>query len=255
MHDTAIKYAKKFHEVYLSNKNNLKILDLGALDVNGSVKDIFKDNHQYIGMDLVGGKNVDVVMDDPYKIPLDDASIDVVLSTSCFEHSEMFWLVFNEILRVLKPNGLFYLNAPSNGPYHLHPVDCYRFYPDSGNALIKWANYSGYQNSILIESFTGKKEDHFWNDYVAIFLKDKNFLNENVKRIVNVDKHIEKNIKDYDISFYNDINFYNGKVYGSKKIYNHVSKTEDQFFRQIKYTSKRTYNLYRAINKFFNFFS
>ena len=252
MHDTAKEYLKKFNSFYLLGKNNLKILDLGSFDFNGSAKDIFKDTHNYMGMDIVAGKNVDIVMEDPYKIPLEDASIDVVLSTSCFEHSEMFWLVFNEILRVLKPNGLFYLNAPSNGPYHLHPVDCYRFYPDSGNALIKWANYSGYQNSILLESFIGKKKNDVWNDYVAIFLKDKKFLNDYENRIIEVNKHIEKEIKDFDINLYNNVSFYNGKVYGSQKIYNHITKTEDQFFRQIKYGSKKIYNFYRAINKLFN---
>jgi SAM-dependent methyltransferase len=71
-----------------------------------------------------------------YKLPFADGSVDVVLSSSCFEHSEFFWLLFLEILRVLRPEGLFYLNAPSNGPFHRYPVDCWRFYPDSGNALV-----------------------------------------------------------------------------------------------------------------------
>lgn len=254
MHDTAIKYSEQFSKVYLSHKNNLKILDLGSLDVNGSVKKFFQEKHRYIGMDLVSGKNVDIVMKDPYKIPFEDSSVDVVLSTSCFEHSEMFWLVFNEILRVLKPNGLFYLNAPSNGPYHLHPVDCYRFYPDSGNALIKWANHSGYQNSILLESFIGKKNKDVWNDYIAIFLKDKKFIEEHPQRIIKHENHINEKIKDYDIALYNNISFYNGKIYGSEKVYNQMSKTEDQYFRQIRYPSKTAYNFFKAINKILKYF-
>ena len=69
-------------------------------------------------MDFQQARGVDVVLDDPYKLPLDDASVDIVVSSSCFEHSEMFWLVFLEVMRVLKSDGLFYLNAPSAGSFH-----------------------------------------------------------------------------------------------------------------------------------------
>jgi hypothetical protein len=62
--------------------------------------------------------------------------------------------MFIEIQRVLKPEGLFYLNAPSNGTYHRYPVDCWRFYPDSGVALSHWGQKNGY-NTQLIESFVG----------------------------------------------------------------------------------------------------
>ena len=105
-------------------------------------------------MDLEKGPNVNIVLDNPYKIPLEENSVDVVISTSCFEHNEMFWLTFNEIQRILKSNGLFYLNAPSNGPYHAFPVDCYRFYPDSGEALAKWSNYKKLNTISLLSSIS-----------------------------------------------------------------------------------------------------
>jgi hypothetical protein len=38
--------------------------------------------------------------------PLKNDFADVIVSSSCFEHSEFFWLLFNESLRILKPNGL-----------------------------------------------------------------------------------------------------------------------------------------------------
>ena len=131
MHISAKKFAKKFLDTYLSNKENLKIIDFGSYNVNGDVREFYLKRHNYIGLDIEKGPNVDILMEDPYKIPLEDNSVDVIISTSTFEHSEMFWLSFNEIMRTLKPNGLFYMNAPSNGPYHAWPVDCYRFYPDA----------------------------------------------------------------------------------------------------------------------------
>ena len=79
-----------------------------------------------------------MVLDDPYHLPLASESVDVVVSSSRFEHVEFFWLMFNEVLRVFKPDGLFYLNAPSNGEFHRYPVDCWRFYPDAAQALVNW---------------------------------------------------------------------------------------------------------------------
>lgn len=95
----------------------------------------------------------------------------------------MFWLLFLEILRILKPKGLFYLNAPSNGAFHRFPVDCWRFYPDSGNALVTWARRNGY-DPIMLESFVTPQDRDVWNDFIAIFVKDRCFAETYPKRIV-----------------------------------------------------------------------
>jgi len=237
MHISAEKFVKKFIDIYLNNKINLKILDFGSYNVNGNIKNFVSKNHNYLGVDINEGPNVDIIMKDQYIIPLETNSIDVVISTSVFEHTEMFWLSFNEIMRVLKPNGLFYLNAPSNGPYHAWPFDCYRFYPDSASALAKWANISGYKNVIMIESFTGMQDQDVWNDFVSIFIKDKNFISEYPNRIITSKK----------------IDFYNGKLFNSEKIIKESIFTEDQFYKPLKYISKSEYLFYRAINKLLKF--
>jgi len=156
MHPTAMNNAKSFFEVYakdFSSKDNVKVVEIGSQDVNGSLRQVCPKDFKYIGVDFQEANGVDIVLDDPYLLPFDSQSIDIVISSSCFEHSEMFWLVFLEVLRILKPKGLFYLNAPSSGSFHRYPVDCWRFYPDSGKALITWANRNGI-NANLLESFT-----------------------------------------------------------------------------------------------------
>lgn len=200
MHPSSFKNAEAFFTVYAKKLNNPIIVDIGAQDVNGSLKSVAPKNSKYIGVDFVAGKGVDVVLDDPYKLPFESNSVDIVISNSCFEHSEMFWLIFLEIIRVLKPTGLFYLNVPSNGPFHRYPVDCWRFYPDSGNALVKWANMHN-NNSVLVESFISKRYKSVWNDYVAIFLKDRTHLNIYAERVVHV-----------------KTDFYNGVLTDSTKI-------------------------------------
>ena len=175
MHPSAMENGKLFFDTYLKPLGQVTVADIGAQNVNGSLKDVCPDNATYIGVDFVQGKGVDIIIDDPYKLPFEDGSLDAVVSSSCFEHSEFFWLLFNEIMRVLKPTGLFYLNAPSNGLFHRYPVDCWRFYPDSGNALANWANRCGY-NTLMLESYTSYQSNGLWNDYVAVFLKDREHL-------------------------------------------------------------------------------
>jgi len=172
MHRKALEHGKLFFDTYLDGCLNPTIIDIGAQDVNGSLRSVAPADARYIGVDFVAGKGVDLVITDPYHLPLEDASADVCVSSSCFEHSEFFWLSFLDIMRVLKPSGLFYLNVPSNGFYHRYPVDCWRFYPDSGMALRNWARRSGIRAELL-ESFTGRQGSGVWNDFVAVFVKDE----------------------------------------------------------------------------------
>jgi len=186
MHPTALSNGKRFFAAYkepLNEISNGKIIEIGSRDFNGSLRSCAPAQFEYIGVDFAAGEGVDVVLDSPYSLPFEDSSIDIVLSSSCFEHSEMFWLVFLEIMRVLKPTGLFYLNAPSNGDFHRYPVDCWRFYPDSGKALVSWAKRNNI-DSVLLESYVGNQYLDQWNDFVAIFLKDEQHISKYKRRIL-----------------------------------------------------------------------
>lgn len=209
MHPSAMENGKLFFDTYVRPLGAVSVADIGAQNVNGSLKDVSPESVTYIGVDFVQGKGVDIIIDDPYKLPFEDNSLDAVVSSSCFEHSEFFWLLFNEIMRVLKPSGLFYLNVPSNGLFHRYPVDCWRFYPDSGNALANWANRSGY-NTVMLESYTSYQSNGLWNDYVAVFLKDRAHLERHPQRILN--------------SFQN---YTNGFIHGQDEILNPQEFPED----------------------------
>ena len=175
MHPTALQNCQQFFETYgdaiQKNTPNAKVVEIGSQDVNGSLRTFCPTNFEYTGVDFVAGKGVDLILDDPYQLPFADESVDVMLSSSCFEHSEMFWLLYLEIMRTLKPGGLFYMNVPSNGEFHRWPVDCWRFYPDSGRALITWAKRNG-MKAELLESYTSTQIGDQWNDFVAVFVKD-----------------------------------------------------------------------------------
>lgn len=166
-----MEYGKVFFDTYVKNDPGITIVDIGGADVNGSLSAVAPGQCKYVGVDFQAGKGVDVVLEDAYTLPFDDSSCDVIVSSSCFEHAEFFWLSFNEMLRILKPTGLLYMNVPSNGAFHRFPVDCWRFYPDSGAALQNWGRRNGYPVEML-ESFTGVQKKDTWNDFVAVFVRD-----------------------------------------------------------------------------------
>jgi SAM-dependent methyltransferase len=210
MHETALTNGDFFFKTYLENRETKsRLVEIGSQDVNGSLRMVCPKDVEYIGLDFAEGNGVDIILDDPYTLPFKDNSVDYCVASSVFEHSEMFWLLFVEILRILKPSGLFYLNVPSNGTFHRYPVDCWRFYPDSGSALANWGRRAGF-NSALLESFTAYQKHSEWNDFVAVFLKDASHINRYPKRILNTHK-----------------DFYNGLVIGKAEFINHKEFPED----------------------------
>ncbi len=215
MHSSALLNLKNFFSIYLKNFDNPKILDFGSQSLSdhvGAKVLLNKMNikYEYTGVDIEKGSNVDIILKDPYSFEeIPDSTYDVIISTSVFEHVEFFWLTYLEILRILKPNGIFYFNVPSNGDFHRWPQDCWRFYPDSGNALINWAKRNNYK-PILLESFVSKQYlECGWNDYVSVTLKDETHLNTFNDRII-----------------YTHKKFLNG-IDHNNQIYNFSNKSED----------------------------
>jgi SAM-dependent methyltransferase len=190
MHPTAMDLGRLLFLTH--NVGVRRVLDVGSLDVNGSLRDLCPPGVEYIGIDLEAGKGVDMVLDDPYQYPFPDGHFDMMVSTSCFEHDPMFWLTFLEMLRVVREHGIIYINAPSNGHYHTHPWDNWRFYPDASHALEMWGRRSG-QLVHALESFTMTRCGP-WNDYVMIFSKGAinpsrvDFLSDRIPGVMNLRK-------------------------------------------------------------------
>jgi SAM-dependent methyltransferase len=183
MHHSAYVNAEKFYHKYCENKiETKKILDVGSYDVNGTMKPIFSKG-KYVGMDMEQGPNVDIV-GVSHEIPFKDNEFDIVISSSCFEHDDMFWISFQEMCRVLKDGGYMYIQAPSNGPYHGWPGDNWRFYIDSWKALEKWGKKLGFDIE-LVEHYIDDTTPHhpnegfrLWNDSIGIYRKKPIELNK-----------------------------------------------------------------------------
>ena len=204
MHLSAIQSFIDFKKTYLDEINHqIKIVEIGSQSINESIKKYLKKNFTYIGADIEKGENVDLVLKDPYKLPFNDNSIDVIISISTFEHTEFFWLTYLEILRVLKPSGLFFLNVPSNSKFHRHSTDNWRFYPDSSLALKKWGLKNGYNPEVLEHYTNFETGRDIWNDYVSITIKDENFKKNFKKRILDTKQNFTNGRKDLSSNIIN----------------------------------------------------
>ena len=166
MHDTAMWWGKQFLQNYSISG---KILEVGSYNRNGGLRDICPEGSEWVGADLEEGPGVDVVLEDPHKLPFEDSSFDVALTSSVFEHTEFFWELFKEQCRCVKPGGYVYINAPSGGEYHPYPIDSWRFYRDAAFSLEKWARHCGYPVKTLHASVDS--ETHYC-DFVAIYMRE-----------------------------------------------------------------------------------
>jgi len=179
MHHSSFHIIIRFREFLDKNfpHDKIKFLDLGFYGVNGTYKEIFADStkYAYTGLDVNPGPNVDYVPSNPYEWPeFEDDAFDVIVSGQAFEHIEYPWLIIQEMARVLKKNGLICIVAPSRGPEHKYPVDCWRYYPDGLRALAKWANLQ------VLDAKTNWGKSGFtdgsdqWGDSFCILFKPEN---------------------------------------------------------------------------------
>lgn len=169
MHASSMDHMRDLVSRYLPRNKAQRVVDIGSYDVNGSYKQLFDDPEwTYIGADLEPGPNVDVVLESPYKFPFSSGSVDLLVSGQALEHMDFFWLSWLEMVRTVTPGGLIFLIAPSRGPEHRYPVDCWRFYPDGFDALARWAGIE----SVEITTDWNEVPDPdsaAWGDTVGVF--------------------------------------------------------------------------------------
>ena len=171
MHVSSYEHMQDLVSRYLDRASTMTVVDIGSFDVNGSYRPLFDNpGWSYRGIDLEAGPGVDVVLASPYRLPFASGSQDLVISGQAFEHVEFFWISWLEMLRVLKPSGMVFLIAPSRGPEHRYPQDCWRFYPDGYRALAKFGNCE------LVEVSTDWEPhpdpgSRAWGDSVGVFVR------------------------------------------------------------------------------------
>ena len=89
------------------------LLEIGSLDVNGSVRPFFPHASPYVGIDLAPGPGVDVVATG-HDFGRDEGFATIV-TTECLEHDPGRRTTLANILRVLQPGGALVLTCATTG--------------------------------------------------------------------------------------------------------------------------------------------
>lgn len=95
-----------------------RIVEIGSLDINGSVRRFFEAPKEYVGVDVGAGRGVDVVCEGQ---SYDGAtgSFDVAISAECFEHNPHWKETFLNMVRMVRDDGLVVMTCATTGrPEH-----------------------------------------------------------------------------------------------------------------------------------------
>lgn len=117
MHDAAMSFVVEALNDLKFQNGGKAICELGSLDVNGSVSPLFAGCAFYVGVDVRGGRGVDVVANAAhYGEP---NAFDLVVSTECLEHALDARNIVLNAYRILKPGGACIVTAaaPNRAPH------------------------------------------------------------------------------------------------------------------------------------------
>ena len=96
--------------------NGGRVLEIGSLNINGTVRQFFSAE-EYVGVDVGKGAGVDVVISG-HKYD-DNQFFDCAISCECFEHNPYWLETFENMVRLTKAGGLVVFTCATTGrPEH-----------------------------------------------------------------------------------------------------------------------------------------
>jgi SAM-dependent methyltransferase len=142
-HKEQIIFVNKVKNKFPNSFYNKKVLGVGTFNVCGT-EDSFFDDCAYEGIDLGPGPGVDIVCPaQDYDAP--DSSYDTIISCECFEHNPFYKETIQNIVRLLKKDGLFLFTCATTGrPTHGTSI----FDPQDSPFTIQEEDWSGYYMNV-----------------------------------------------------------------------------------------------------------
>lgn len=110
-HKQQLQFVEQIRRRYPSHFTNSTVLEVGSLDINGSVRPLF-NTCRYIGIDVGPGPGVDLVCEGQN---YDSEPVDVTISCECFEHNPYWKETFNNMIRLTRSGGLVILTCATTG--------------------------------------------------------------------------------------------------------------------------------------------
>lgn len=112
-HQEQFDFVNSVKQKFTNNFINVKVLEVGSLNLNGTVRQSF-ENCEYIGLDLGEGSGVDIVCEGQnYNAP--DNHFDTTISCECFEHNPYWIETFKNMIRMTKSSGLVVMTCATTG--------------------------------------------------------------------------------------------------------------------------------------------
>lgn len=177
----------------IGNHKGIKILEIGSREVTGK-SDARKrfSNAQYVGFDYYPGPNVDVV-GDAHKLSqyFDNQEFDIIYSSAVFEHFAMPWVVATEIAKVLKVDGIIFIETHFSFGSHERP---WHFFQFSDMALkMLFAPALGFEcieagaSNPIVGRFSSLADDYLKFRQVTGLYCHSEYLGRKIKEVVNFD--------------------------------------------------------------------
>lgn len=143
-------FVKQARDLLALDYGDMRVLEIGSYNVNGSVRELFPDVAEYIGIDIVEGPGVDQVMSSHDASDVWIEWFDVVLCCEMLEHDAAPWLTMDEVYNALKQGGHAIFTARGNGFKYHDPPDRWRFLPEGFQALF---DYAGFEVRAIVEDW------------------------------------------------------------------------------------------------------
>jgi len=128
MHPSVLAWVKSV--LTLDHVSGRKVLEVGSMDVNGSVRPYVESLKPlfYHAVDMQDGPGVDKVVNCERLTEEIETHWDIVISTEMLEHVRDWRTCFVQLVRTLRQNGLLLVTTRSPGfPRHEHPEDHWRY--------------------------------------------------------------------------------------------------------------------------------
>lgn len=122
-HPEQRRFIELVSRYFFKNARPMRILEVGSYDLNGTVRDFFRDAKTYVGVDLIAGPGVDRVISG-HEIDLGSDTLDLAMSCESLQHNPYWFETFQNMTRLTRPGGLVVFTCGSRGRVEMGTRRC-----------------------------------------------------------------------------------------------------------------------------------
>src|ERR1700712_4174576 len=158
---------------YPRSFDGARVLEVGSLDINGSVRELFS-RCRYTGVDLQIGPGVDLACQGQL-VEFPTGEFDTTISAECLEHNPYWRETVANMLRMTRPGGLVMISCATTGRLE-HGTS--RTNPDASpfTSAQKWEYYRNLNAADLASSLHLAGWLAAWGTWVNFITRDLYFV-------------------------------------------------------------------------------